>query len=77
MLQKFEQSVVKGDIHHLEEAEAQYPDNSNSTLNTEGEYVDIEEVNDGQHQEGSQPNGEGGLRDKMKDPINPHDDLEF
>lgn len=77
MLQTFDQSVVKGDIHHLEEAEAQYPDNSNSPQNAEGEYVDIEEVNDGQHQEGAQPNGEGGLRDETKDPINPHDDLEF
>ena len=77
MLQTFDQSVVKGDIHHLEEAEAQYPDNNNSTQDTEGEYVDIEEVNDGQHQEEAQPNEEGGLRDEMKDSINPHDDLEF
>lgn len=77
MLQTFDQSVVKGDIHHLEEAEAQYPDNSNSPQNTEGEYVDIEEVNDGQKQEETPKHEEGGLRDEMKDPINPHDDLEF
>lgn len=77
MLQTFDQSVVKGDIRHLEEAEAQYPDNSNSPQNTEGEYVDIEEVNDGQKQEETPKHEEDVLRDEMKDPINPHDDLEF
>lgn len=71
MLQTFDQSVVKGDIHHLEEAEAQYPDNNNSTQDTEGEYVDIEEVNNVNQQEESKQKGES------KDANNPKDDLEF
>ena len=71
MLQTFDQSVVKGDIHHLEEAEAQYPDNNNSTQDTEGEYVDIEEVNNVNQQEESNQKGES------KDANKPKDDLEF
>ena len=71
MLQTFDQSVVKGDIHHLEEAEAQYPDNNNSTQDTEGEYVDIEEVNNINQQEESNHKGES------KDANKPKDDLEF
>ena len=71
MLQTFDQSVVKGDIHHLEEAEAQYPDNNNSTQDTEGEYVDIEEVNNVNQQEESNQKGE------IKDANKPKDDLEF
>ena len=71
MLQTFDQSVVKGDIHHLEEAEAQYPDNNNSTQDTEGEYVDIEEVNNANQQEESNQKGES------KDANKPKDDLEF
>ena len=71
MLQTFDQSVVKGDIHHLEEAEAQYPDNNNSTQDTEGEYVDIEEVNNVNQQEESKQKG------KSKDANKPKDDLEF
>ena len=71
MLQTFDQSVVKGDIHHLEEAEAQYPDNNNSTQDTEGDYVDIEEVNDGGQREESNQKGES------KDANKPKDDLEF
>ena len=71
MLQTFDQSVVKGDIHHLEEAEAQYPDNNNSTQDTEGEYVDIEEVNNVNRQEESNQKGES------KDANKPKDDLEF
>lgn len=71
MLQTFDQSVVKGDIHHLEEAEAQYPDNNNSTQDAEGEYVDIEEVNNVNQQEESNQKGES------KDANKPKDDLEF
>ena len=71
MLQTFDQSVVKGDIHHLEEAEAQYPDNNNSTQDAEGEYVDIEEVNNVNQQEESNQKGE------IKDANKPKDDLEF
>ena len=71
MLQTFDQSVVKGDIHHLEEAEAQYPDNNNSTQDAEGEYVDIEEVNNANQQEESNQKGE------IKDANKPKDDLEF
>ena len=71
MLQTFDQSVVKGDIHHLEEAEAQYPDNNNSTQDTEGEYVDIEEVNNINQKEESNQKGES------KDANKPKDDLEF
>ena len=71
MLQTFDQSVVKGDIHHLEEAEAQYPDNNNSTQDTEGEYVDIEEVNNVNQQE------ESNQKDESKDANKPTDDLEF
>ena len=71
MLQTFDQSVVKGDIHHLEEAEAQYPDNNNSTQDTEGEYVDIEEVNNVNQQEESNQKGESNDANK------PKDDLEF
>ena len=71
MLQTFDQSVVKGDIHHLEEAEAQYPDNNNSTQDAEGGYVDIEEVNNVNQQEESNQKGES------KDANKPKDDLEF
>ena len=71
MLQTFDQSVVKGDIHHLEEAEAQYPDNNNSTQDAEGEYVDIEEVNNVNQQE------ESNQKDEIKDANKPKDDLEF
>ena len=71
MLQTFDQSVVKGDIHHLEEAEAQYPDNNNSTQDAEGEYVDIEEVNNVNQQEESNQKGESNDANK------PKDDLEF
>ena len=71
MLQTFDQSVVKGDIHHREEAEAQYPDNNNSTQDAEGEYVDIEEVNNVNQQEESNQKGE------IKDANKPKDDLEF
>ena len=71
MLQTFDQSVIKGDIHHLEEAEAQYPDNNNSTQDTEGEYADIEEVNNVNQQEESNQKGES------KDANKPKDDLEF
>ena len=71
MLQTFDQSVVKGDIRHLEEAEAQYPDNNNSTQDTEGEYVDIEEVNNVNQQEESNQKGES------KDANKPKDNLEF
>ena len=71
MLQTFDQSVVKGDIHHLEEAEAQYPDNNNSTQDAEGEYVDIEEVNNVNQQE------ESNQKDESKDANKPKDDLEF
>ena len=71
MLQTFDQSVIKGDIHHLEEAEAQYPDNNNAPQDTEGEYVDIEEVNNVNQQEESNPKGES------KDANKPKDDLEF
>lgn len=45
MLQTFDQSVVKGDIHHLEEAEAQYMDrNVEQTDNEENAYTDVEDV---------------------------------
>lgn len=71
MLQTFDQSVVKGDIHHLEEAEAQYPDNNNAPQGAEGEYVDIEEVDDGQKQE------DGSQKGESKEATTTKDELEF
>ena len=45
MLQTFDQSVVKGDIHHLEEAEAQYLDrNVEQDDSEDNAYTDVEDV---------------------------------
>lgn len=44
MLQTFDQSVVKGDIQHLDEAEVQYPDHNVESSHEDAEYTDAEEV---------------------------------
>lgn len=45
MLQTFDQSVVKGDIHHLDEAEPQYIDrNVEHADNEDNAYTDVEDV---------------------------------
>lgn len=45
MLQTFDQSVVKGDIHHLDEAEAQYLDRNVEQADSEDNaYTDVEDV---------------------------------
>ena len=45
MLQTFDQSVVKGDIHHLDEAEPQYIDrNVEHADSDDNAYTDVEDV---------------------------------